>query len=552
MSQNRKEIVFEKYKNQCKNQSLLQDAIDFFLTNDPSGTNKYLDWSIGISIKKDINIEDADKINQLVKEFDYYLNSISVKSVINYFDINNIEVEKKSAYYKIIQSPKDIYSYPSFGILSDIMSYIVEMVSSKKEIKEKYWAECDIVMEDDYYIILTPLTHQASVFFGLNTKWCTAMKDCSNHFDSYMQSGNLYYIIDKQRTSRDYPLSKIGYHIKYGESRGSAFNAPDTGIGDISNILGDKYKEIILNHFQKDNNFDLIIETIKKEFKYCVGETFMLDGGLKLQLKSQSKNEFIFKIFGFPDWTISFELLNIETHHLMGVISLKRNDRNIDINYNTKIEYSVGETISYIRRLSQGEKVSVIDYHLKDKIKHHFLHNRDRVEKNLLNTISIKSFIIYYEIKKLLSTLSDKNWRVSLHENVKCFNDDHNLTFEIRHLKTNPREPLTLKMSFDSLLNIGPTTINIDYELRSYKSDKYEWIGFSDDCCITSFKLNDITSKLSDIFNKVKKYIVEKRIKIKKEVIHIKDLPPSATDNCENNYGINYNNYLTNCLSNGD
>jgi hypothetical protein len=54
-----------------------------------------------------------------------------------------------------------------------------------------------LVYQDDTYIILRPLTFEASKKYGSNTKWCTTMEHEPSYFDKFYSRGILIYILNK-------------------------------------------------------------------------------------------------------------------------------------------------------------------------------------------------------------------------------------------------------------------------------------------------------------------------------------------------------------------
>jgi hypothetical protein len=51
--------------------------------------------------------------------------------------------------------------------------------------------------DDDSWLILKPLTVEASRKYGAGTKWCTTMRDEPHYFNKYTKHGNLIYCINK-------------------------------------------------------------------------------------------------------------------------------------------------------------------------------------------------------------------------------------------------------------------------------------------------------------------------------------------------------------------
>jgi DNA repair exonuclease SbcCD ATPase subunit len=65
----------------------------------------------------------------------------------------------------------------------------------------------NVVFENDRFLIVNPLTHQTSCYYGKGTKWCTAA-DSDHHFNLYNSDGKLFYILDKAL-----PTSDVNYKV---------------------------------------------------------------------------------------------------------------------------------------------------------------------------------------------------------------------------------------------------------------------------------------------------------------------------------------------------
>ena len=54
------------------------------------------------------------------------------------------------------------------------------------------------IYRDDRWLIIKPLTFEASLKYGCNTKWCTSSKKYPLHFYEYSNEGILIYIIERK------------------------------------------------------------------------------------------------------------------------------------------------------------------------------------------------------------------------------------------------------------------------------------------------------------------------------------------------------------------
>jgi hypothetical protein len=83
----------------------------------------------------------------------------------------------------------------------------------KKSVEQKMYDDddADLVYNKGDYKIVIPKTHEASCYFGINTKWCTTTRDSSANHDTYTAEGPLYAILEKSTNE------KWQFHFESGE-----------------------------------------------------------------------------------------------------------------------------------------------------------------------------------------------------------------------------------------------------------------------------------------------------------------------------------------------
>ena len=57
--------------------------------------------------------------------------------------------------------------------------------------------DIDKLYEDDEWLVVSPKSYEASVYWGHGTSWCTAYKDQRTYYDNYSRQGRLY--MDRNR-----------------------------------------------------------------------------------------------------------------------------------------------------------------------------------------------------------------------------------------------------------------------------------------------------------------------------------------------------------------
>ena len=135
---------------------------------DPSKTKKYLNWIC----KQYIDGVNIDKLEDIIKDFDYKANKKGLKST----DIN---------YYKNIDE------------LEQAIKETAVSTEIDKTIKRR--SDAEIVLDNKDYLIVSPKTFEASQYYGNATHWCTSLQ--KSYFNDYTKRdlSKLYYILDKSK-----------------------------------------------------------------------------------------------------------------------------------------------------------------------------------------------------------------------------------------------------------------------------------------------------------------------------------------------------------------
>jgi hypothetical protein len=104
---------------------------------------------------------------------------------------------------KGVVEEKDISKYNSWDMMYD------EYYKAKnRDLFKKSKKDILKIYEDERYLVFKPLTYWASVSYGYQTKWCTAMVTDSSYFYNYSR-GILIYVIDKKENK------KVAFHKHY-------------------------------------------------------------------------------------------------------------------------------------------------------------------------------------------------------------------------------------------------------------------------------------------------------------------------------------------------
>ena len=210
----RKEDAKEKYP-------MVDDIVfNYYVDQDPSGNQKYLDWMLGATLVDSKQYEDDKGNNTLLRPdkrpTTYH---ISMVDAIQLFHKHQQMIEG---------SLRDINQYKDLGQLERVVDEIKEKLLKKKEQKEAK-KEKDVIYQDDRWLVISPRSWKASCYYGAGTKWCITSKDTSTHWNRYSKRASFFFVIDKTKKQND-PLYKVAYRIIGSKGKYELWDAEDLEI----------------------------------------------------------------------------------------------------------------------------------------------------------------------------------------------------------------------------------------------------------------------------------------------------------------------------------
>ncbi len=211
--------------NEIKKQNPRLDVslIEVIASLDPTPTYKYLSFFIKL-LKREIGDRDVKETMSEILFDDYVVDLIK-----------KFESHSKAGR---IKNP-DISDYNSMGTIENEVR-IADSIYNQKEAEKlvvKYYDSVE-------FIVLTPLSFEASKMYGAGTKWCTTQQE---HWNNYSDSYKLIYIIDKLHNKK-YAVSK-----KYDEVEIKAWLADDTETSPLLLDLPGPVFEVLCNELRKSN-----------------------------------------------------------------------------------------------------------------------------------------------------------------------------------------------------------------------------------------------------------------------------------------------------------
>jgi hypothetical protein len=201
-------------------------------------------------ITKSVNFDNAS-------EYETIFLFILFQEIIG---LSNIEVFMKYCEYNEKQQIKnnDVTAVKNFDELLNEVS-IVEIRNISKEMKSQIVK----LYEDDEWLIVKPLTVNASRKYGANTKWCTTSLTDYHYFHSYTSNAILIYCINKDN----------GYKVAMYKSLSSKkaelsfWNQEDGRIDSMQTELPMEIQKLLANEVKncKIPNRDLLTKEEKEK-----------------------------------------------------------------------------------------------------------------------------------------------------------------------------------------------------------------------------------------------------------------------------------------------
>lgn len=159
---------------------------------------------------------------------------------------------------------KDLSTYNSLENLRTAIT-----LSSIKEIEKGLEKQIIKEFEDDTWLVVRPLTFQASSKYGANTRWCTTYSKEKEYFAKYWRRGILVYFINKLSG-----FKFAGYKSLIGEPELSFWDPTDQRVDYLQLDVDDYLFSITKKIFSStESNRDLCdLETSIQVEKECTRE----------------------------------------------------------------------------------------------------------------------------------------------------------------------------------------------------------------------------------------------------------------------------------------
>lgn len=186
LTEGRKEDARAKYPD------VPESDFNYFVENDPSGNQKYLEWLL----KYYFQVNPRVLVDYI--KFFHQNQNMFIEKDINRHTPNSLDREIDDVREKILQKQK------------------------KKQAKK----ESLRIYEDNRWLVISPKSWEASCYYGAGTKWCITMKDNPSYWGRYSKNASFFFIMDKTKKQDD-PLYKVAYRKIGRRGKYELWNAPD-------------------------------------------------------------------------------------------------------------------------------------------------------------------------------------------------------------------------------------------------------------------------------------------------------------------------------------
>lgn len=259
------------------------NLVDIISKFDPSDTNKYTKFLVdkfkshlesikSNGVKAKLRLVSANEDERLYQrpQTDTQVEDVLVDYLHEVFQPERLDALYKFDYHlkagRIPVESRDISTIKSWTEIEMISS--VATIKEKEKVLEK---EVIKVYEDDTWLVIKPLSMEASLAYGSNTKWCTAMRNNKEYFYRYSKNGVLIYVLNKKTGD------KWGSFYDIREGVLSWWNAPDERIDSLQTGIPFNILDIIRQSSINDvsNRWFFSEEELKKSERFNYEEKAM-------------------------------------------------------------------------------------------------------------------------------------------------------------------------------------------------------------------------------------------------------------------------------------
>ncbi len=234
----------------------VQNILQYIENKDPTVHNSYVEWLTRLYINDKIRLEDIN--TDLLRIYDAAKKQKRVPR--EYSDIGKI---KSAAEFVSILEKLDLEKIllqigdNSLYLRMNNYFRFKEIDRSDDQVDKGNYK---ILLDNSVVRIVIPLDERAAIYFGQDTRWCTARDDEDNRFNYYNKDGQLYILIPKQPKHMGEK-----YQLHFETNQYMDENDDPVKLSFILNRFGDNILDVIPNGLSyvlfdacKNGNIDLV------------------------------------------------------------------------------------------------------------------------------------------------------------------------------------------------------------------------------------------------------------------------------------------------------
>jgi hypothetical protein len=208
-----------------------------------------------------LELHNFDVAEQVIfyRLYESILNNSDYQLINNFIELNERKIENGVDVQKI-------------ETLEDMNRYLC--IASLKMVNKELRNQVVVDYDSDEWLIIRPITFEASIKYGAGTKWCTTSESNPDHFFRYSKRGCLIYIINKLNGY------KVACYKNFEEKQIEFYNQEDIRVDSMMvdlpiEILG-RIKDIIMSTIISNKELDVE--------KWTMSEKLIEKNQLKIRL----------------------------------------------------------------------------------------------------------------------------------------------------------------------------------------------------------------------------------------------------------------------------
>ena len=189
------QFLLTEIKSRLKDKDqTVQSILQYIENKDPTVHNSYVEWLTRLYINDKIRLEDIN--TDLLRIYDAAKKQKRVPR--EYSDIGKIK--SAADFVSILEQldlEKILLQIGDNALYLRMNNYFrfKEIDRSDDQVDKGNYK---ILLDNSVVRIIAPLDERAAIYFGQDTRWCTARDDEDNAFSEYNKDGQLYILIPKQ------------------------------------------------------------------------------------------------------------------------------------------------------------------------------------------------------------------------------------------------------------------------------------------------------------------------------------------------------------------